>query len=482
MYAILLHMKTNLSLVHLQKPILAPAMQKSIEILLLPILELTTTIEQELQENPLLELDEEKNLLHHHPQSAHSQQKIENKNIISEQSANENWSSDFIDEETEKIITRELTLEDSLLQQLRCEVSDPLKFKIGELLIGSLDEDGYLQVDLQEIAENLGIGDLSLIEEVLGIIQNFDPLGIASRDLKECLVIQMKAKYNGSSHLGCQIIEQHLEDLGLRKYQRIAKNLGITTIEAEKTAKMIASLDPKPARNYRPIAEEIYIKPDVTIQKSRQNEYEIQINRVGVPYIRVNSYYKNLLNQPNLTDEERNFIREKVKNAQNFIKSLEQRGQTLHAIADYILQRQKDFFEGALFAIVPMSLKDVAERIGRNESTVSRAIQNKYIETPHGIFPAKFFFSQAIVSDQSDCVSSRGVKEEIKELIETEDKTSPLSDQEIQNYFHRKGMTLARRTVTKYRQSLKILPSHLRRIDGPQPPKTTNFEPVIIRG
>ena len=475
-------MKTNLSLVQVQKQILAPAMQQSIAILLLPIAELTTAIEQELQENPLLELDEEKNFLHQPPQSVNSQPKIENKNIISDQPSNENWSNDFIDEETERIITRDLTLEDSLLQQLRCEISDPLKFRIGELLIGSLDEDGYLQVNFQEIAESLGIADLSLIEEILKIIQSFDPMGIASRDLKECLMIQMKAKYNGTSHLGCQIIQQHLEDLGLRKYQKIAKNLGTTTAEAEKTAKMIASLDPRPARNYRPIAAEIYIKPDVTIQKNRQNEYEIQINRAGVPYIRVNSYYKNLLTQSNLTDEEKNFIREKIKNAQNFIRSLEQRGQTLHAIADYILQRQKDFFEGALFAIVPMSLKDVAQIIGRNESTVSRAIHNKYIDTPQGIFPAKFFFSQAIVSDQSDCVSSRGVKEEIKELIETEDKTSPLSDQEIQNYFHRKGMTLARRTVTKYRQSLKILPSHLRRIDSPNPPKTRNFEPVINRG
>lgn len=460
-------MKTKLSLVQVQKPILAPAMQQSIAILILPIAELTTIIEQELQENPLLELDEEKSFLHRLIPSPEQQEKFENKNTLSDQSANENedWINDSSEEENEKVITRDLTLEDSLLQQLRWEVSDPLKFRIGELIIGSLSEDGYLKVSCEEIAQSLRIDDLNLIEEVLKIIQNFEPIGIASRDIKECLMIQMKAKYNGTSQLGCQIIQQHLHDLGLKKYQRIAKNLATTPAEIERIAKMIVSLEPRPARNYRPIAASSYIKPDITIHKDSKNGYEIQINRAGTPHIRINSYYKNLINQPNLTDEERNFIREKLKNAQNFIKSLEQRGQTLYSITDYIVQRQKDFFEGALFSIVPMSLKDVARTIGRNESTVSRAIHNKYIDTPQGIFPMKFFFSQAIGSDQSGCVSSRGVKEEIKELIETEDKTAPLSDQEIQNYFRQKEMTLARRTVTKYRQSLKILPSHLRRIE-----------------
>ena len=444
----------------IQRTIFAPSIQQSINILILPIADLSIAIEEELQNNPLLEIPEDRTL----------QPPLSDSNLFKKIEASKEVKSKF--EETaddgdnleEKPIPEESTLEDSLIQQLKCEISDPLKIRIGEFIIGNIDEDGYLKVDRDEIARAAETGDLDLVEDVLKMIQNFEPSGIAARDLKECLSIQMKAKYNGKNELGCRIIDEYLEDLGSKKYLRIAKKLGISEQEVKLLAADIISLEPKPARNYRPLDPTIYIKPDVILRKDPVTGYQIHVNRENIPVLRINPFYKGLLTKPSLTEEEKKFIRERLKNALQFIKSIEQRNQTIYRITEYIVKKQTHFLDGAHFSIVPMTLKDVAGTIDRNESTVCRAINNKYIDTPQGIFPFKFFFSAAILTDGHTSVSTRGVKEEIKELVETEDKGSPLSDDEIQKHFKQKGISLARRTVSKYRKNLKILPSYLRRI------------------
>lgn len=441
-----------------QRPLLTPSMHQSITVLILPLAELNLAIEQELQNNPLLEIDEQKSLSDQ--EDANLLQDLQfYKNLTDPHYRNQPDDEHF----EEKPITKELTLEDSLLQQLRCEFSDPLELKIGELIIGNIDEDGYLKSPCEEIAAAAGLEDTGLIEKILKVIQNFEPLGIASRNLEECLSIQIKAKYNGPSEMACKIVNEHLNDLSLKRYLKIARRLKVQEEDIKKLAGMISSLDPKPARNYRPLSPNTYIKPDVVIRKNDDQEYQIQINREGTPHLRINPVYKNLIHQPNLSEEEKNFIREKLKNALMFLKSIEQRGHTIQLITKYILEHQKDFWEGAQFSINPMTLKDVAQAINRNESTVCRAINNKYVETPQGIFPIKFFFSQAVANDHNDPVSTRGVKEEIKELIQNENKSAPLSDQAIQKYFEKKGLHLARRTISKYRLVLKILPSHLRK-------------------
>ncbi|MCK5081834.1 MAG: RNA polymerase factor sigma-54, partial [Candidatus Omnitrophica bacterium] len=358
----------------------------------------------------------------------------------------------------------ETCLEDELLQQLRIELSDPLDIRIGEMIIGSLNEDGYLNVICEEIAGVLGIDDLLSVEYILTVIQNFEPVGIASRDLKECLLSQVKLRCNGNSELVQKIVENHIDELGRKKFHEIAKKCGVHVETVKKAARLIALFEPRPARNYRPIKTSLYIRPDILIKKDENDQYHVEVNNDGIPPLRINGHYRRMLKKNNLGEKEKEFIREKLKNALFYIKSIEQRGTTIMRISEYILEKQKDFFDSGHQHLAPMTLKDIAQTIDRNESTISRAISNKYMDTPQGTFPLKFFFSQGISGTGSRAVTSRSIKEEIKELVESEEKASPLSDQDIQGYFRNKGTTIARRTISKYRQALRILPSHLRKI------------------
>ena len=459
-------MKIGISPINIQKQVLSPSMQQSIEILMLPLIELTTAIEQELQTNPLLETSEDSPSLDDlHLDSLPQRFKEIEENLSR---TREHFNSD--DEEVEeKQIAQDTNLEQHLLQQLRVELNDPTEITIGEFIIGNLNEEGYLELTCEEIAQALNISDLPLIECVLYKIQAFDPHGVASRDLKECLVNQVQTRFNGESTLVKTVILNHLEEIGRKKFNHIARELGISPAKVKEAAQMIAKLEPKPARNYHPIESNIYVKADVIVKKDNiQDRLHIQINNEYIPQLRINSSYKNLLKKGSLSAEEKEFIREKMRGALYFIKSIEQRNSTLREIAEYIVNHQKDFFEHGHMALKPMVLKDVAQAINRNESTVSRAVNHKYMDTPQGFLPMKFFFAQS-VNPQSinehaaQDVSSRSIKEEIKSLIESEKKSQPLSDQDIQLYFQGKGLRVARRTVNKYRKSLQILPSYLRR-------------------
>ncbi len=455
-------MKVKISQNQFQHQVLAPVMQQSIEILLLPIMDLNMTIEEELQNNPLLEIDELEQRVRDKASEDDFNKKLER--ILDAQ--HEEYRDTYIlEEETweERPIKREETLEENLLKQLRIEFSDPLQLMIGEFLIGNLNEDGYLMLTTEEVGTELRIQDKELIEHVLKKIQRLDPPGIASRDLKECLLAQIHIGLNGNGRLIEYIVENFLIELGQKKYQEIAKKSGKPLEDIKEAYRFISQLDPKPARNFRPISPNIYIKPDVIVIKNAESEFQIQLNEEGTPPLRINKYYKDLLLQNNLTPDEKSFIREKLKSAMHFIKSLQQRGQTLQRITQYILDKQKKFFEYGPLELVPMTLKDVAQAIDRNESTISRAINNKYISTPQGLFNLKFFFSQPVGKSDKGPVSNQTIKEEIKSLIKAEDKNAPLSDHHIQQYFEAKGMKIARRTISKYRQALNILPSHLRK-------------------
>ena len=452
-------MKTKLALVQTQKQVLAPLLQQSITLLLLPIMDLNQAIEQELQNNPLLEIKEssdEPSPLKDAEISRHWERLLKSQ----EEPGNDNTN----DEEMrgEKQLARELPLEDYLMQQLRLEISDELQRKIGELIIGNIDEDGSLKISCEEIAQLAEIQDISLVERVLKFIQGFEPHGIASRDLKECLLVQLRLK-NNFGVIVSAIVNNHLEDIARKKYGHIARHVGISVEEVKRIAKMISSLEPRPARNYRPLSNNIYIKPDVSLTSDPVNGYQITVNDEGIPRLRINPVYKNMLNRPDLKEGDRVFIRERLMGALHFIRSIEQRGQTILAISHYILDRQKYFFDGNHLSIVPMTLKDAAVAINRNESTVSRAISNKYMDTPQGLFLMKYFFSQAVATADNGSTSAQSIKEEIKDLVQNENHSSPLSDQGIQHHFAGKGVRLARRTVSKYREALHIPPSFARR-------------------
>lgn len=459
----------------IQKTILAPVMRQSIEVLLLAVTELNLSIEQELQSNPLLEIKEETPAAQDPISKEAALYGNDPLHFLRVPLHGQHSPDDEILEEIP--IKIEFSLEDHLLRQLHIELLDPLEIKIGEYFIGNLDEDGYLKTTCEEVAAALGIHDQDLIERVLKIVQGFEPLGIASRSLQECLSIQLAAMRPARHDIYLAIITNHLQDLGHKRFQQISKDIGISLPEIKEAANFIAGLEPKPARNFRPVRSSIYIQPDVFIRKDDERGYYVEVSREGIPSLRVNAYYRNLLGRANLSEKDREFIQEKFRNATNFIKSIEQRGHTLRRIAEYILIKQMAFFDRGE-DLVPMVLKDVAQAISRNESTISRAISSKYIDTPGGLFPIKFFFSQGIPSplgrlpargglstgERRGVVASRSVKEEIQAIINEEDKSSPLSDQEIYHYLSEKNMSVARRTISKYRQVLRILPSNLRKV------------------
>ena len=457
---------TKITTTQIQRQILAPAMQQSIEILLLPLLELQTTIEQELQNNPLLETIEKEEDTERRELDA-VRERLEQLRQATDSQFPENRAEEEFPEE--RNIKSDDSLEELLLRQLRVEFDDPLELKIGELIIGNINETGYLTTSCAEIAHVAETDNLELVEKILATIQHFEPAGIAARDLRECLLAQISSTTTPLFPIVYRVIDTHLPDIARRKFRAIAKNLSVPVEQIKKAAHIIASLDPKPARNYRPIRSNIYIKPDIFILADEDRGYQIYLNDQDVPSLRINSVYKNMLTQIKLSLDEKTFIREKLRNALHFIKSIEQRGQTIREIAKFILEKQKGFFEQGPASLVPMSLKDVAQRLERNESTISRAIANKYVVTPQGLYALKFFFSQGlemaspVEENAKSVVSNRTIKEEIRELINSEDKLKPLSDQELQNYFSNKGMKIARRTISKYRQILDILPSHLRK-------------------
>jgi len=454
-------MKTRLTTSQIQKQILAPSMQQSIEVLLLPTLELNLAIQQELEMNPFLELvepenDDEISTAELLQQEEHLRDTLD----IPYRHDDGKAHNDIED----KTLRRIETLEEGLLNQLRLEIDDPLRLEIGLLIIGNLNEDGYLTIPCQEIAQTLGLADDTLVEEVLNIIQAFEPAGIAARDLKECLLIQFRCAKTPPPDLPLRIVTECLSELGQKKYALIARKLSVSLADVNKAAHLIAKLDPRPARNYRPIQPNIYVKPDVTIVE-HEGQYLAQLNDQDIPPLRINAFYKNALKSKQLNSAEKKFVRENLKNAIQFIRSIRQRGQTLKAIAQVITSRQKDFLDKGHMALAPMTLKDIARDLNRNESTISRAIQNKYVDTPRGPYPMKFFFSQSVGRDSANRsgFSNRSIKEEIRRIIDEEDKSQPLSDQAIQAFFKKKGIDVARRTIGKYRQALKILPRHLRK-------------------
>ena len=466
-----LHMAMKLSTTQVQKQILAPSMQQSIEVLLLPLMDLHQTIDFELQNNLLLEIDEEallksreENLENETPMDRTLNQLIDSPDLPF-------FSGGIYDDPPdEKPFQKSETLEDKMSQQLHVDLSDPLHLKIGEFIIGNLNEDGYLTVSCEEIAAALAVEDIRIVAYVLKTVQRFDPPGIAARDLQECLLLQLAGKTSRESELASRIVKDCLKELGQKKFTEIARKLKTPVDDIKAATRVIASLDPRPARNHRSIRESIYIKPDVTVVRTQDNNFSVQVNKDGLPPLRINQKYKTLIRQGKLSASEKKFVRDQLQNAIIFIKSIEQRGQTVRAIAEYILNSQQEFFKNGHSGLIPMTLKDVAEAINRNESTISRAINNKYMETPKGLFSFKYFFTQSVGNSakdsygiQENSVSNRSIKEQIKELINNENKSAPLSDAEIREYFIKKGTTIARRTITKYRQMERILPSHLRK-------------------
>jgi RNA polymerase sigma-54 factor len=352
------------------------------------------------------------------------------------------------------------SLADHLDEQLRMLATEADVRAAAEEVIGNVDEDGYLRATLEEIAEKRSL-PMPIVEQALALVQGFDPIGVAARDLRECLLIQFRdpARQPPASGLAIQIVDQHFEALQRCKYPEIARALKVDQERVIEAVHEIATLEPKPGRSFAPV-ETRYVVPDVLVKKVG-DDCAIILNEDGMPRLRINSYYRSVIGQG---DEARRYVEDRLRSAVWLIKSIQQRQKTLYKVTHSIVQFQREFLDKGLPYLRPLSLRDVAEDIRMHESTVSRVTTSKFVETPQGVLSLKFFFHSGIAKTQGDEVSSVSVKKMIEDLVAKEDLAKPLSDQDITRALRQEGLTIARRTVAKYREELGILPSHQRRL------------------
>jgi RNA polymerase sigma-54 factor len=445
-----------------QKPILAhklvmtPQLQHAIKLLQLSRMELTEAIRQELAENPALEeaaepkaedgIDDLSGL--HEYFNPYERSKAASQTEAREYSNFETYTAN-----------RE-TLTDHLLQQLLLTSPTAEEEKIGSLIAGSLDPDGYLRVTVEEVA-GMGGCPPDKVEAVLVQMQTFEPPGVCARDLRECLLLQIR-RLNPVDSVAEQIIAGHLEDLAKKDYRSISKALRIDLEDVAAAEKVIASLEPRPGRQFADAPPQ-YIEPDIFVFKIK-DEFVISLNNSGLPMLRINSLFKEALkNGKKITNEANDYLRDKLRSARWLIRSIHERQRTIYRVMESILKSQRGFFEKGVSYLKPMVLRDVAEDIDMAESTVSRVTANKYAHTPQGIFELKYFFTSGVGSRHGEQVSSTAVQEKIKGIIANEDRRKPLSDDRITRALQAEGIDIARRTVAKYREKAGILPSNRRK-------------------
>jgi RNA polymerase sigma-54 factor len=480
-----------------QQLVMTPQLQQAIKLLQLNRMELQEVVTQEMMENPILEeLTEtpegetgpspEDNGQGANPEAEQlrDEESFLKPKVQEEQLApakdDFNWES-YVEEfnstsssapsmreindelpSFENVLTKTTSLEDHLTWQLSMIAMNPEEKKLGELIIGNLSDDGYFNANLEELAKETGI-ELEDAEEVLKIVQNFDPLGVGSRNLQECLAIQAKF-LEPRQPLVETIIEKHLGDLERKNYSAIAKALSISFDKVIEATRVILEFEPKPGRSFN-TGDTQYITPDIYVYKVAE-EFMIVLNEDGMPKLRISPYYKNILasaqkDQNKVTKE---YVQDKLRSAVWLIRSIHNRQKTIYKVTEAIVKRQRDFFEKGVQQLKPMILKDVASDIGMHESTISRVTTNKFVHTPVGIFELKYFFNSSIsAADGSDSLASEAVKEKIRQMIQKEDPKSPLSDQRIVELLRVENIDIARRTVAKYRDMLGILSSGKRK-------------------
>jgi RNA polymerase sigma-54 factor len=476
-----LEIKQSLKLT--QQLIMTPQLQQAIKLLQLSRLELLTAINQELETNPVLE----ESLEDQESESWEgSSEEVTNEIPLPETAPSEltvessvredfDWES-YLEDKIPPSIRQEREIRDSptienlspvgpslkshLLWQLQmASMPDEEKF-IGVLIIGNIDEDGYLQASVEEIAKELQLAEIE-VEQVLKKIQEFEPLGIGARTLQECLLIQIEVKHLDNP-LVRPIIESHLKNLENRNYTAISKDLKVNLEDVTQAVEIISQLEPKPGRSFD--SQEIrYVNPDIYVYKMG-DDYEISLNEDGLPKLKINSYYRDALSgNAEVSEDTKNYIQNRLKSAIWFIKSIHQRQKTIYRVAKSIINFQEDFLNDGIAQLKPLTLRQVAEDVQMHESTVSRVTTNKYMYTPQGIFELKFFFNSGISRTQGDQVASESVKDKIKQLVVSEDTENPYSDQDIVNLLKKSNIVIARRTVAKYREMLGLLSSSKRK-------------------
>jgi RNA polymerase sigma-54 factor len=487
-----------------QSLVLAPQLQQSLALLQAPTLELKALIEHEMEQNPVLEEvanadtemrekssddDGESSM----PTDAAEEAAFDNAsdgipekndsspaddfqkefdklvqldqewrdhfsqtNIPSRQSAEDEEKRQFMFDS----LTAGTSLAEFLMEQVRETDLDNEQRMLAETIIGNIDDYGYLKASVEEIAEPLQL-TVEKISEVLKIIQSFDPPGIGARNLRECLLLQLE-RAKQQDGLEYMIVRDLMDALGKRRIPEIARGTNRAIVDVQEALARIARLEPRPGRAFLPDTDQ-YVLPEVFVQKNG-DDFIITTNDEYIPHLRISNVYKDLMAQGENSSEVKNYIREKIRAGKFLIKSLHQRQQTILNIAKEIVKRQREFMEKGVSCLKPMTMAQIAEVVGVHETTVSRAVSGKYIQTPQGVFEMRFFFTAGLQTASGDGVSNTSVKDMIAEIFKNEDTGKPLSDQEVVKMLGEKGITIARRTVAKYRDELGILPSNLRKV------------------
>ncbi len=444
-----------------QKLIMTPELRQAIKILQLSAMDLAQYVENAMLENPLLEVSEEE-----HEETPPSEEEKDDFteewcDYLAECGAIERSferAAGYEEKEhysLEHFVAQAPSLQDHLYFQLLLTLSDPKDMEIGEFLIGNIDDRGYLNISLEEVQKVLGF-QMQEIESVLKVIQTFDPSGVGARDLQECLLIQLDQEGRSTPILE-KIIHLFLDDLAGGNLLKIATSMDLTAQEVQQQADIIKTLDPIPARNFSRPGENRYIIPDVVVEKIG-DEYVIISNDTAIPRLTINRNYQLMIKKKTPSDQGTvEFIENKMKSALWLIRSIEQRRLTLYRVVQCIIDYQWDFLEQGIKHLKPLNMKQIADMAELHESTVSRAIANKYIQTPQGLFEIKFFFTSGLENVAAGkMVAAESVKYILKEMITAEDPYDPYSDQQLCELLKAKGVNIARRTVAKYRKEIKI--------------------------
>lgn len=480
-------MKIGLQLKQKQQLVMTPKLQQALKLLQMPALELQQMLKQEMLENPLLEEIEELEDIRDEREEREERERekeLEEKAQADDEKPQDgeageetvDWEEYFnhgfeigragAEEETqeeffEKVPVAKQSFTDQLVGQLRIVTDDEQVIAIGDYLIGSLDDGGYLTCELEEVAGTFDI-TVEEVDKVLEIIQGFDPPGIGARNLQECLLLQLRARGEEDS-MAARIIRDHFDEFKQKKYLEISKKLKVTIQDVQNQCKVIATLDPKPGLEV--VADDPkYVIPDLVVENV-EGKYVVYLNDRNIPRLRVSqSYHDELMKGTRDGDREtREFINSRLKSAKWLIQTIEQRRRTMVKVMECISRKQREFFEKGTSHLRPLTLQQVASEINMHESTVSRVTTNKYVQTPRGVFELKFFFSSSLGTQDGGEVSAKSAKDKIRRIIESEDSHSPLSDQKIADMLKADGLNIARRTVAKYREQLNILPARMRK-------------------
>jgi RNA polymerase sigma-54 factor len=470
-----------------QSLVLAPQLRHSLKILQVAALDLRSVIQEELQSNPTLEelpmegvsLDkEQQDSASENNESGEGADNREEMDFSKEYDILTKLDDDWKDymsqaggaqpytaEDAERrqhffdSLVSETSLQEHLMRQAELADTPDDVLKAMSYLVGSLDDRGFLTQSPSDIALQTGL-PLESVQEAARQLKTFEPAGIGAASLAECLLLQLANK-GRSDGLAARIIREHFALLTRRRIPEIARKLGVHTDDVQEAIEEIGALDPAPGRRFAEDNNRVVV-PDVTVEKD-DDEWRIHLNSDYIPRLRISNTYKDLIAKGSLSKQERDYLRERIRSGKFLINSIDQRQQTIERITREIIKVQVEFFEHGVSKLRPLTMTQIADVVGVHETTVSRAIANKYIKTPHGVFDFKFFFTPGYQSDSGASVSNTSVKDMINDLIEGEDRSQPLSDQEIVIKLQEKGINIARRTVAKYREELGLLPSNLRR-------------------